>query len=332
MVKRRRLGRPATLLAGALLVALGVLGATFAQADVGVVAAGLGTTGHVYDADAEVDVSTRLADGGAPAPSHADVSIAPRYDHHSQLARPSATSGEYRLAPQATRSAYSVAFETQLDDAVLGSSRSVHFNRANAALDDALRSDTAFATQFDEMIPGASSAVSLMGGRATPAGYTWHHVPSSAAGGRVGVMQLVPTWQHAPGSIWQRLVHPGGSGGLFGMGDSTGSPEVGTISFSVTHIDGSMERPDDVAGFPALLDELNAATSEHGDVAVGHESGWTLTVLTSGRVVWENVEEGGAPQHLDGLSRDETLELMELVASGDTVAVESWSWSPGYGS
>jgi len=104
------------------------------------------------------------------------------------------------------------------------------------------------------------------------------------------------------------------------------------MTFSVTHVDGSMDPPDDISGFSALLDELQEATVEHGDVAVGHESGWTLTVLARGRVVWENVEEGGGPQHLDGLSRDETLELMALVASGDTDAVGSRSWVPGYGS
>jgi hypothetical protein len=93
-----------------------------------------------------------------------------------------------------------------------------------------------------------------------------------------------------------------------------------------------MEQPDNIAGFPALLDELTDTTIEHGDVAVGHESGWTLTVLASGRVVWEDVEEGTAARHLDGLSREDILVLMALVASGDTGAVEARPWVPGYGS
>ena len=104
------------------------------------------------------------------------------------------------------------------------------------------------------------------------------------------------------------------------------------MTFSVTHIGGSMEQPDDVSGFGDLLDELDGASVEHGDVAVGHESGWTLAVLARGRVVWENVEEGSAPKHLDGLSRSETLELMALVADGDEGAVEARPWAPGYGS
>lgn len=105
------------------------------------------------------------------------------------------------------------------------------------------------------------------------------------------------------------------------------------MAFSVTHIDGSMDQPEDIFRLPALLDELNDATAEHGDVAVGHESGWTLTVLAGGRVVWENVEEDrAAPQHLDGLSRESTLELMGMVASGDIDAVAARPWVPGYGS
>jgi hypothetical protein len=127
-----------------------------------------------------------------------------------------------RTAP--TSNAYSVAFETQLDDAVLGSSRSVHFNRANGALDDALQADPSFASAFDDWIPGASSAVSRAGGRTTLSGYTCHHAPSSAVDGRVGVMQLVPTTQHAPGSIWQRLLHPDGAGGYAEWAIPRGAP------------------------------------------------------------------------------------------------------------
>jgi hypothetical protein len=93
-----------------------------------------------------------------------------------------------------------------------------------------------------------------------------------------------------------------------------------------------MDQPEDIFRMPALLDELNDATAEHGDVAVGHESGWTLTVLAGGRVVWENVEEGSAPQHLDGLSREATLELMGMVALGEMDAVAARPWVPGYGS
>jgi len=115
------------------------------------------------------------------------------------------------------------------------------------------------------------------------------------------------------------------------MGDPAWSTEE-LMTFSVTHVDGSMEQPNDLSELSALLRELAFASAEHGDVAVGHESGWSLTVLARGRIVWENVEDGDAPQHLDGLSDDAILGLMALVALGEISAVSDRRWLPGYGS
>jgi len=80
------------------------------------------------------------------------------------------------------------------------------------------------------------------------------------------------------------------------------------------HIDGSMEQLHDTSALPALLDELNEATPEHRDVAVALASAWSLTVLSAGRVIWENVEDTTAPLDIDGLTRDQILDLMTLVA------------------
>ncbi|MCB1692221.1 MAG: HNH endonuclease [Pseudomonadales bacterium] len=46
-----------------------------------------------------------------------------------------------------------------------------------------------------------------MAPRQPPAGWTWHHAQEP------GVMQLVPRVQHAPGSIFQDVLHPNGRGG-----------------------------------------------------------------------------------------------------------------------
>ena len=119
---------------------------------------------------------------------------------------------------------YSVAHEMQLDPGDLGRSRRVHFNRANASLDAALSADDSFAAAMDNLIPGVQDTVSSVGGRATPSGWTWHHVPSSAADGRMGVMQLVPTSQHAPGSIFQGALHPNGAGGYSEWAIPAGAP------------------------------------------------------------------------------------------------------------
>ncbi|GAB2884979.1 hypothetical protein GCM10027074_61920 [Streptomyces deserti] len=120
--------------------------------------------------------------------------------------------------------AYSVAFEMTLDAADFGRSRNTHFRRANAALDAALQSDPSFAQAMEQLIPGVGAAVSSTGGRRTPGGWTWQHEPSVNAGGRQGVMRLVPTFQHAPGSPWQPLLHPGGAGGYAEWAIPNGAP------------------------------------------------------------------------------------------------------------
>jgi hypothetical protein len=45
------------------------------------------------------------------------------------------------------------------------------------------------------------------------------------------------------------------------------------MTFSLTHIDGSMEQPPDASNLSRLLNELEQADPEHGDIAVVHESG-----------------------------------------------------------
>jgi hypothetical protein len=122
---------------------------------------------------------------------------------------------------------YSVAHEMQLDPADWGRRRALHDNRANASFDAALSADEGFAAAMDDVIPGVHESVSSVGGRTTPSGWTWHHVPSSAADGRMGVMQLVPREQHAPGSIFQGAFHPNGQGGYAEWAVPAGAPPNG---------------------------------------------------------------------------------------------------------
>jgi hypothetical protein len=113
---------------------------------------------------------------------------------------------------------YSVAYEMKLNPADLGRSRSVHFNRANASLDAAIKSDQQFASQMESLIPGVSNAVSKTGGRTTPSGWIWHHAQES------GAMQLVPGTQHTPGSMFWNAMHPGGRGGYSIWAIPAGAP------------------------------------------------------------------------------------------------------------
>lgn len=124
-------------------------------------------------------------------------------------------------------SAYSVAFEMRLEPVDFGRSRSVHFNRANASLDNAMQSDPQFLRMMDDLIPGAQSSVSSVGGRATPNGWTWEHASTATAFGEQGVMRLVPSEQHTPGSPFWRVLHPdtGAAGGYSEWAIPRGAPK-----------------------------------------------------------------------------------------------------------
>jgi len=105
-------------------------------------------------------------------------------------------------------SAYSVAFETRLSPASYpGLSRTAHFQEANGALLGAMEGDAQFAQIMQQGGVNLQRTATGLAPRTPPPGWTWHHAPES------GVMQLVPRTQHAPGSIFQNTLHPGGQGG-----------------------------------------------------------------------------------------------------------------------
>ncbi|NUP07717.1 MAG: toxin [Polyangiaceae bacterium] len=117
------------------------------------------------------------------------------------------------LAP-ANPTAYSVAISVKLDKADWGTSRDVHFNRANAALHAAMQ-DPVLGPVLEELIPGAADATSSVGGRATPPGWIWQHATIEQGHDEAGWLHLVPDWQHTPGSAFWKVLHPlkyGGGG------------------------------------------------------------------------------------------------------------------------
>jgi hypothetical protein len=92
-----------------------------------------------------------VADGGVPVynfepeGTHTYAVTGRTWVHNTRVTGSASTS--------ATQTPYTSIFEMELNVADLGRSRSVHFNRANAALDSALRSDPAFAQAMSKMIP-----------------------------------------------------------------------------------------------------------------------------------------------------------------------------------
>ncbi|MDC0679024.1 RHS repeat-associated core domain-containing protein [Sorangium atrum] len=114
-------------------------------------------------------------------------------------------------AATVTPRAYSVAFETAIPKAGIGR-YPAHFAAANENLLRAMADPQlapmirqTIGQQFESTILSPTGRVL---GR-SPTGWTWHHVP-----GRPGVLQLVPSEQHASGSAWQHLLHPNGQGGM----------------------------------------------------------------------------------------------------------------------
>ena len=80
-----------------------------------------------------------------------------------------------------------------------------------------------------------------------------------------------------------------------------------------------------------LLSSLSSNDTEHPDVALSHESEWCISVFSSGRVVFENLETGEGPWHLTNKSPADALQLWKLLATGQIAELKKQSWLPGYG-
>jgi putative hemolysin len=103
------------------------------------------------------------------------------------------------------------------------------------------------------------------------------------------------------------------------------------MSFFVTHRYGDQDDGTSLALFPPLLRELDdrPEDTEHGSVAVTHESEWCLSVFRGGYVTFEHLEDGGECHMLD-VSEAKIIELWSLLAAGDIAAIQREPWKPGY--
>ncbi len=102
------------------------------------------------------------------------------------------------------------------------------------------------------------------------------------------------------------------------------------MSFSIMHLDGAEEVDPDPPAFAELLAELADAGDEQPDVAVRHESEWSLSALANGAITCENVAGNDPPRHLTNLTSADIVALFETLARGDIAAVEALPWIPGY--
>jgi hypothetical protein len=88
-----------------------------------------------------------------------------------------------------------------------------------------------------------------------------------------------------------------------------------TVAFHVSDRQGASRSDATEVELKLVLAELDGTHDpEHPDVALSHESGWTLSAFESGLLVWENLEEDDEPRHMTEVSRSEVLRLWLALA------------------
>ena len=100
------------------------------------------------------------------------------------------------------------------------------------------------------------------------------------------------------------------------------------MGYHVAHLTGSMESDFAISRFNELLDELADADADHPDVAVTHDSEWSLSVFRDGRAFLEHLEDGRV-FHRDAVERSELINLMAAVAEGRIKEALSGPWKTG---
>lgn len=103
------------------------------------------------------------------------------------------------------------------------------------------------------------------------------------------------------------------------------------MAYWVNHLMGNAEQNFPLDSLPKLYDELATVDGEHTDVSLTHESEWCLSVFSSGLVVWENVAGDGEPKHMNGVSKEKTIDLWRLLALGNLSEIDQEPWILGYG-
>ena len=103
------------------------------------------------------------------------------------------------------------------------------------------------------------------------------------------------------------------------------------MSYFITHRYGSMDREPSLTSLRPLLAELEdrPEDTEHGSVALTHESEWCITVSRGGYVIFENLETGGA-RHMKNVPEAAILRMWEQLAAGEIAQLEALLWLPGY--
>lgn len=103
------------------------------------------------------------------------------------------------------------------------------------------------------------------------------------------------------------------------------------MSFTTTHRYGAMDRDPPMEQLPTLLAELDERPedTEHGSVALTHESEWSMSVARGGYVILEHLENGGE-RHMHAVAANDIIRMWHLLAGGRIEDLLAMAWSPGY--
>jgi hypothetical protein len=93
------------------------------------------------------------------------------------------------------------------------------------------------------------------------------------------------------------------------------------MSYFVNNVMGdSIDEPDE-ARIRELLAGLKNADHEHFDIALVHESGWSLSVYPDKTVVWENIiDDAGLPCEFTFASWQDVLKALLNLSRGEVAA------------
>ena len=92
-----------------------------------------------------------------------------------------------------------------------------------------------------------------------------------------------------------------------------------------------MDSDPPLSSLPSLLRELDdrREDTEHGSVAVSHESEWCMSVSRGGYVIFEHLEDGGE-RHMRDVPDVKIIDLWSRLARGDIASIEAEPWRSGY--
>ena len=98
---------------------------------------------------------------------------------------------------------------------------------------------------------------------------------------------------------------------------------------SLTTADGKIIEEPSRADLEAALDALLSGNDPEADLWLEDDEGWTLSVVTTRDIFFENINNGDTYQTLGPLERDELLRLLTLLAQGTVRELRAEPWEVG---